>query len=83
MSEIIAYKCSGCTAVKTDPEDILRFEGNVVVPGMGGMIGGNIFTGKVDKAESSRGYVQMSDDKSLRITYLDYCKSCVKRILKV
>jgi len=91
MIPIYLY-CDGCKKMH-NADDIYEFWGNVMHPCGGGFIGQNIFTNvdkgyvhgiSYDKAELSRGVkVIESDDKSVRIYALRYCRACCFRIFKI
>lgn len=68
-------------------DDIYDFWGNVMHPCGGGFIGQNMFDNSQNSdpgAERSRGVkIAESDDKTLRIYTLRYCRTCCTRIFKL
>lgn len=71
------YKCESCGKEDSHPENFRLIAGSILLPDKGGLIGGNIATGKKEKWERQRKVkISRSKDKSLRVYGMIYCADC-------
>ncbi len=80
MAEVTAYRCDRCKKLFL-PEGIRRTIGNIVIPEQGGLTGNNIFVEPCSsEAKREQDFFLASDDKSLRLYCIDYCKACFCKV---
>ncbi len=74
------YRCECCNYEHDDAENFRLIAGNIRIPVLGNLIGGNIFINKKEKIEKRRKIkIARSKDKSLRVYGMLYCFKCFKK----